>query len=94
VRRMQFTPAPIKLEGSYDNEKLDAARQAHVANWLTAQGISNDASYVLIIDPQTGMSGLEGTQVGGGLIEIVRSRGRTIRGDSSSTFSGNAVFGQ
>lgn len=87
VRRLQFTPAPIRIQAT-GNDALDAARRIRVLEALGDRGIADADGLVVTVRTGAGRPAIELLESSNGLLESIRERGRTIKD------VGGARFGQ
>lgn len=89
VQRVIFPRAPIKIQITYNDPKLDAARHHHVIQELKGLGIEISDDQVILARQKHAMSAAEATELNNGLLEIIKSRGRTVTPETSTSFGGS-----
>lgn len=93
VRRLRFTPAPIRIQATPDAD-LNAARRQQVVQALEARGVTDASGLVVTVRTGEGRSSAEELESSGGFLENLNQRGQTVQVQSSAGFSGAAVFGR
>jgi hypothetical protein len=92
ARRLEFTPAPITIQLSETDPALNAARWQNVVMQLSALGLANAETLVVLGRERFGVPATEALQTDAGLDYVIETRGRTVTPDSSARFGTGQVF--